>query len=176
MCFGNPEEQQIQNGQSGESSLSFPRKLGGVMRGPKFLNVSQESKEKIHNAALEILERVGARLFFPDAVALLAKAGATVTEGNLVRVAANLVERALSTVPKTVDLYDRNGDLVMPLDGSRSYYGPGSDCLNGAILKVRNGPAMLDALASHHYILFTGHVCNNLRLIAPIFDFAVKAL
>jgi trimethylamine--corrinoid protein Co-methyltransferase len=86
---------------------------------------------------MQILERVGARLFLDEAVDLLGNAGADVSDGNLVRVRRDLVETALGTVPKVVDLYDRYGNCVMPLDGSRSYYGPGSDCLN--IIDFRTG-------------------------------------
>ncbi len=110
--------------------MSSSNYAAGEPRGFQFLNLSREKCRKIHEASLEILERVGARVFFEDAVALLAKAGAKVSDGNLVRMDPDLVERALETVPKQVDLFDRNGELVMPLDGSRSYYGPGSDCLN----------------------------------------------
>ena len=117
--------------------MNNPNESAGVSRGPRFLNVSSEKCRKIHNASLEILDRVGARLFFEDAVELLKKAGANVSDGNLVRMGPHLVDRALETVPKTVDLHDRNGNLVMPLDGSRSYYGPGSDCLN--LIDFRTG-------------------------------------
>ncbi len=53
---------------------------------------------------------------------------------------------------------------------------PGSDCINGGVIKVRNGRALMERLASHHYILMTGH---NLDVITPlerIFDFKVDAM
>jgi trimethylamine--corrinoid protein Co-methyltransferase len=117
--------------------LSFPNVAGGTLKGPQFLNVSDEKCQKIHDASLEILERVGVRLFFDDAVDLLAKAGAEVSDGNLVRIGHQQVETALKTVPRSVVLHDRLGNPVMPLDGARSYYGPGSDCLN--MLDFRTG-------------------------------------
>ena len=89
------------------------------------------------NAALDLLERVGARLDLKDAVALLKSAGARVTDDNLVHIPSSLVERALSIAPKRVILYDRLGHPVMPVEGHRCFYGPGSDCLN--IIDHRDG-------------------------------------
>jgi len=91
----------------------------------------------MHEASLEILERVGVRLYLEEAVELLKKAGARVDDGNLVRVPPRLVEMALASVPKEVTLYDRSGNPAMRVGGYRSYYGPGSDCLN--IIDHRSG-------------------------------------
>ncbi len=91
----------------------------------------------MHEASLEILERVGVRLYLEEAVQLLKKAGASVTDGNLVRVSSKIVEKALKTVPKQVILYNRKGDPAMPVAGYRCFYGPGSDCLN--IIDHRTG-------------------------------------
>ena len=86
---------------------------------------------------MQILDRVGVRLHFDEAVQLLKGAGATVIDGNLVRIPSALVERALDTVPKTMTLYNRDGVPAMPLEGTRSFFGPGSDCLN--LLDHRTG-------------------------------------
>ncbi|MCJ7643425.1 MAG: trimethylamine methyltransferase family protein, partial [Candidatus Aminicenantes bacterium] len=91
----------------------------------------------MHEAALDILERVGARLDLQDAVTLFKSAGARVTDDNLVHIPSSLVERALSVAPRRVILYDRHGHPVMPVEGHRCFYGPGSDCLN--IIDHRDG-------------------------------------
>jgi len=97
--------------------------------GVQFGRLSIEQCEKIHHASLEILARTGVRLYEPEAVELLRKAGAFVSEGNRVRVPAGLVEKAFSTVPKGITLYDRNGNPAVRLEGYRCSYGTGSDCL-----------------------------------------------
>jgi trimethylamine--corrinoid protein Co-methyltransferase len=99
--------------------------------------LSQEKCQKIHEASLEIMDRVGARLHLEEAVQLLKKAGAKVSDGNLVRVPSNLVEKALTTVPKKVVLYDRQARPALHLGNHDCYYGPGSDCLN--IIDHRTG-------------------------------------
>ena len=94
-----------------------------------FTRLSPEQCEKLHNASLEILERTGVRLHEPEAVDLVRNAGARISEDNRARIPARLVERALSTAPRNVALYDLNGRQTMPLQGHRNYFGPGSDCL-----------------------------------------------
>jgi hypothetical protein len=44
-----------------------------------------------------------------------------------------------------------------------------SDCLNGAVIRVSDGPRLLNELTSHHYILATGHNRTGLRLVARLF-------
>jgi len=103
---------------------------------PRFHYMSSSQCEKIHCAALDILERIGVLLYSNEAIELLKAAGADV-DGNLVRISSGLVERALVTVPKRVTLFNRDGELVMPVEGHRVFFGPGSDCLN--ILDHRTG-------------------------------------
>ncbi len=102
-----------------------------------FPRLSERQFRQIHEASLEILERVGVRLYLAEAVDMLKKAGARVSDDTLVRVPARLVEKMLLSVPKEVTLHDRNGNPVMRLGGYRSFYGPGSDCLN--IIDHRSG-------------------------------------
>ncbi len=103
----------------------------------QFQRLSDEQCQKIHWASLEILERTGVRLYEPEAINLLKKGGAHVSDGNRVRIPSGLVEKAFTTVPKRVVLCDRYGNRVMPVEGYRSFYGPGSDCLN--IIDHRTG-------------------------------------
>lgn len=60
----------------------------------RITHLSDEQAEGIHAASLEILERIGVRLHLPEAIKLLIKAGATVTEDNLVHLPPKLVEQA----------------------------------------------------------------------------------
>lgn len=94
----------------------------------QFRRLSDEQCRRIHWGSLEILERVGVRLHLQEAIDLLKRAGADVSDGNLVRISPGLVEKAFTTAPRRVVLCDRRGDPVMPLEGHRCFYGPGSDC------------------------------------------------
>jgi trimethylamine---corrinoid protein Co-methyltransferase len=103
----------------------------------QFARLSEEQAHRIHWASLEILERFGARVHHQEAVDLLRRGGAEVSDGNLVRVSSGMVERAFATVPRRVVLFDRAGQPAMRLEGQRCFYGPGSDCLH--IIDHRNG-------------------------------------
>jgi trimethylamine--corrinoid protein Co-methyltransferase len=74
------------------------------------------------------MERVGQRFHHPKSVELFRKAGADVSDGNLVRIPHHLVEWALSTAPKQILIFDQNGNRAMTLGGHNVYFGVGSDC------------------------------------------------
>jgi trimethylamine--corrinoid protein Co-methyltransferase len=111
-----------------------------------FARVTEAQCEALHQAALSILGRTGVRLPSRSALALLAGADAEVTDGDRVRIPRELVEWALERVPRSLTLYDRSGAPALTLDGARTYYGPGSDCLS--VLDHRDGalrqPVMRD--------------------------------
>jgi trimethylamine--corrinoid protein Co-methyltransferase len=97
--------------------------------GVKIDKLNLEQCNTIHDASLEILARTGVRLHLPEAVEMLRKAGAQVSEGNRVRIPASLVERAVGNAPKQIPIYNRFGQPAMLLGGRKNYYGSGSDCL-----------------------------------------------
>ena len=108
-----------------------------AMHSPFGRKLSDDQCQKLYWACLEILEHTGVRMYEQEAVDLLKKAGAHVTDGNRVHITPGLVEKAFSTVPKSVTLCDRNGNPVIRAEGHRSYFGTGSDCLH--ILDHRTG-------------------------------------
>jgi trimethylamine--corrinoid protein Co-methyltransferase len=105
------------------------------------------------------------RFFDEEAVGLFKKAGAKVTDGNLVCIPPNLVERALQTIPKSVTIYDQTGKRAMVLGGHRSYFGPGSDCLN-----------IYDLDTGEHRKSVLNDVVNGVRLVdaSPNMDFVMS--
>jgi len=84
--------------------------------------------QELHAATLRVLERTGLLVQEPEALELLRRAGARV-EADRVRIPQRLVERALSSAPRSVSLYDRHGAEVVRCEGWERYYGPGSDCM-----------------------------------------------
>jgi trimethylamine---corrinoid protein Co-methyltransferase len=108
-----------------------------ALNSPFAKKLSNDQCRKLYWGCLEILERTGVQLFEQEAVDLLKKAGAHVTDGNRVRIPAGLVEKAFATAPKKITLCDRYGNRVIHAGGHQSYFGTGSDCLN--ILDHRTG-------------------------------------
>ncbi len=53
---------------------------------------------------------------------------------------------------------------------------PGSDCLNGGILRVPNGHALMERLPSHHAILLQGHHPAELRMLGRMFDLTIETV
>jgi trimethylamine--corrinoid protein Co-methyltransferase len=103
----------------------------------QYQRMSKEQCQKIHWASLEVMERTGVRLYESEALNLLKDRGAQISDGNRVRIPSWLVEKALTTVPRRIVLCNRHGERVMPIEGYRSFFGPGSDCLN--IIDHRTG-------------------------------------
>lgn len=141
-----------------------PSTLTASQPGAAFARITPAQCATLHAASLEILERTGVRFFEPEAVELARRAGAAVSEGNRVRIPARLVERALRTAPRRVVLHDREGRPVMPLEGARTYFGPGSDCLNivdhrtgerrrARLEDVREAARLCDALPNIHFAM-----------------------
>jgi trimethylamine--corrinoid protein Co-methyltransferase len=88
---------------------------------------SDAQLEQIHLASLEILRRTGVRVYEAEALSLLREAGCAVSDENLVRFPAAVVENALLYAPSRVVLCDRAGRPRLYLEGGRTYFGTGSD-------------------------------------------------
>ena len=97
---------------------------------PQFSVLSESQIKDMHLAALEVLRRTGIRFHHTGAVDMLKQAGAFVSDGNLVKFPARLVEDAISTVPGRVIMCNRDGEPSMYLEGTKASFGTGSDCLN----------------------------------------------
>jgi len=131
---------------------------------PHFRKLSDDQRDRIHQASLEILERTGVLMDEPEALEILRRAGAHVSDDGRVRIPAALVERALDLAPKRVVLADRHGRRVMPLEGNNVFYGPGSDCPNvidvhtgerrpGTLRDIDEGIRVCDALPNIDFVM-----------------------
>jgi trimethylamine--corrinoid protein Co-methyltransferase len=104
---------------------------------PKLRVLSDKQRRVIYNSALEVLERTGARLYSPQAIALMKQAGADVVDDHLVRIPSGIVENAVATAGKREVLSDRTGKRKILLEGDNVYFGPGSDNPNTIDLETR---------------------------------------
>lgn len=96
---------------------------------PQFAVLSDSQLQDLHFAALEVLRRTGIRFHHQEALELLKKSGAFISNGNLVKFPARLVEDAIASTPSRIVMCDRDGQPAMFLEGSKVYFGTGSDCL-----------------------------------------------
>ncbi len=51
-----------------------------------------------------------------------------------------------------------------------------SDCLNGGIIKVKDGQNFVDKVVSHHYVVMKGHQKAGLKMIAKIFNYEIEEI
>lgn len=118
----------------------------------------------LHGASLRILEQTGVRFFSPEALALFRKAGASVSDGNRVRIPPALVEAALRSAPREIAIYDRDGRPAMSVGGDRCYFGVGSDCAflydpetggrrKAVLSDVVQGARLVDALPNLDFLM-----------------------
>jgi len=82
---------------------------------------------EIHHASLEILRRTGVRVRDDEALGILRDAGCDVSDGDLVKYPAVVIEEALDHAPSRVVLHGRDGGPRVFLEGQRSFFGTGSD-------------------------------------------------
>lgn len=101
-----------------------------AFQSPQFAVLTDNQLENIHLAALECLRRTGIRFYSQDALNLLKKAGGYISDGNLVKFSVNMVEDAIASSPGRIVMCKRDGEPAMFLEGSKTYFGTGSDCLN----------------------------------------------
>jgi trimethylamine--corrinoid protein Co-methyltransferase len=90
----------------------------------------QKDLRRLHEAALWVLEHVGAKIMTERGREVLLDAGATLEGEDLVRVPPELVEEAIERAPSRFTLYDRSGEPAMPLGEGRTYVGAGVTNLN----------------------------------------------
>jgi len=102
-----------------------------VLAFPRMRMLSDEQCEAVHYASLEILRRTGVRIYNEEALDLLRRTDAVISDDNLVRFPPGLVEWALKQVPSRIALCARGSDrAVAPLGGRIVNFGTGSDCPN----------------------------------------------
>ncbi len=97
-------------------------------RRPKLDILSQSFIEQIVSEAFDVLGKTGVLVENDEALRLLADAGGE-CKGQTVSFKENLVEEALKTMPHSIKIYDRSGDLAMNLEGDAIHFDPGSGAL-----------------------------------------------
>lgn len=85
--------------------------------------------QRVHDAAVQVLESCGVEVHYEPALEMFVAAGAQV-DGTRVRMSGETVAKALRTAPKSWTVRSRGREEVVELrDGAGPYYGTGSDCL-----------------------------------------------
>jgi trimethylamine--corrinoid protein Co-methyltransferase len=138
-----------------------------IYASPQFTVLSDTQLQDLHLAALEVLRRTGIRFHHPQALEMLQAAGTFVHDGNLVKFPAALVEDAIASAPNRIIMCHRDGEPAVWLEGTKVWFGTGSDCLNFldpetgehrpfTQADLIDGYHLCDALPNIHFVMSIG--------------------
>jgi trimethylamine--corrinoid protein Co-methyltransferase len=154
-----------------------------IQRTPNLRLLSDQQLETLHFAALEILRRTGIEVYDQEARELLRKAGSKI-DGTRVRLPPHLVEWAIRAAPSRITLCDREGTPAMYLEGTRSYYGTGSDTPNvidpytgqrrqTVDKDIANAIKICDYLPNINFVMCMGIASNVTAAISDVHHFEI---
>jgi trimethylamine--corrinoid protein Co-methyltransferase len=95
---------------------------------PTVRMLSDEQIKEIHHTSLDILSQTGIVMKNDQARQLLLDAGAW-ESGDRIKIPPHLVTDAIAAAPSRITLHNRLGELTMPLEEGKVFFGPGSDCI-----------------------------------------------
>lgn len=129
--------------------------------------ISAEQVQEIHYATLEILSHTGVKMQDPQGRDLLLEAGAW-ESGGRIKIPENLVTDAIDNAPSRIPMYDRLGNLTMPLELGKVFFGSGSDTTftldpetrerrRSVAKDVKNMAVVADALDNLDFVMSMGN-------------------
>lgn len=95
---------------------------------PKLDILYPEQIRELHAATLQILRQTGVKMEDPQGKALLLEAGAWEADGRI-KIPEKMVDDALNAAPSRIPMHDRLGNLTMPLELGKVFFGSGSDTI-----------------------------------------------
>jgi trimethylamine--corrinoid protein Co-methyltransferase len=142
---------------------------------PMVRGLSDEQVRAVHYATLEILAQTGVEMRDPQGRELLLEAGAwessdpsTSSGQSRIKIPENLVTDAIASAPSRIPMYDRLGNLTMPLQLGSVFFGSGSDTIftldvetgerrRTTAQDVENIARLCDALGNIDFIMSMGN-------------------
>ncbi len=119
--------------------------------------LSGADSQAIHRAALKILSEIGILVMDRDTRDMLRRAGCRESAEGYLLFNKELIDRTLDSVPSSMVLYDRNGQVAVDTSSPRPHFGPGLNCIN--VLDYRTGEHRLCSLKD---IQETARLCDRL--------------
>ncbi|UCC64382.1 MAG: trimethylamine methyltransferase family protein, partial [Anaerolineae bacterium] len=94
---------------------------------PTVRMLSDEQIQTIHHTSLDILSRTGIVMKNEAGRQLLLDAGAW-ESNRRIKIPEHLVMEAIASAPSRIPMHNRLGELTMPLEAGKVFFGSGSDC------------------------------------------------
>ncbi|MBE0518915.1 MAG: trimethylamine methyltransferase family protein [Thermoplasmata archaeon] len=86
--------------------------------------LSRDDLDKIHGATVEVLQRLGVKIWESTALKLFKDAGAEVDEKTMmVRISESLLKETIRKAPREFKLYGRDPDYVLNMAGNNVHFG-----------------------------------------------------
>ncbi|MFZ5918833.1 MAG: trimethylamine methyltransferase family protein [Chloroflexota bacterium] len=136
---------------------------------PSIRMLSDDQIEAIHQTSLDILARTGIVMKNEAGRELLLEAGAWESDGRI-KLPEFLVMDAIATAPSRILMHNRLGELTMPLEAGKVFFGPGSDCPFTVDLETG---ARREAIAEDGRRI--AHLCDGLAQIDFIMSMATPS-
>jgi len=95
------------------------------MAGECYKPLSTSDIDLIHNAALDVLERIGLANAIPSCVDLIKEAGGSYTDEDRLLFPRSLVEDTISSAARDITLHGQDARHDMHLSGANTYFGTG---------------------------------------------------
>ena len=96
---------------------------------PRLSMMTEEQIEQAHHYTLRVLSETGVRVDSPSVLALLKRKLNLKADGRTIRFPAEVVEEAIQSAPKTIDVFNRHGEKTFTLGADRLRFGVGVTAL-----------------------------------------------
>lgn len=126
---------------------------------------SQDRVEAIHNSALQVLEELGIKVLLPEAREIYRAAGAIVNDDEMVRIGSEIVEDALNTAPKLIELHAGNRERDVSLRLGNLSFLPGAGTPHATDLKRGRRPG---TNSDFRELIQLNHHFDALHMLAPL--------
>lgn len=94
------------------------------------LNVfSKPQAVAVHDAAVRLLDTTGFIMEHDGVLEMLLDHGCRMDRDNRVYMPETLVDAAIMSAPKRIDIFDQSGECTMALEGENFFFGTGSDTI-----------------------------------------------
>lgn len=96
---------------------------------PRLTLLSPEQISRVHDYALRVLAKTGVRVDSPAVCRFLEQALGVRARNDVIRFPPTVVEAAIASAPKAIDIYDRRGRHIFKLGDDRLRFGVGVTAL-----------------------------------------------
>jgi len=96
---------------------------------PRLTLLSEDQKAQVHAYALRVLAQTGVRVDSPGVLRFLEGKLGSRAEADVLRLPPEIIEEAIRSAPKVIEVYDRAGNLTFRLGDDRLRFGVGVTAL-----------------------------------------------